>query len=167
MLNDNIDLLWWVIWCFFMANVRCSMCKGDVSNAYKRLPVWHEHHQFVWVVWPFEGELWASCLRALPFGAVGSCYGWHQVASLLRSFLRRVCWIPALKYVDDFFCASVFNVKWDMSRCLTIIAGALGVPLESSKTQCFMDAMVILGLKVTLIWERKGMRLELPLENAA
>ena len=38
MLNDNIDLLWWVIWCFFMANVRCSMCKGDVSNAYKRLP---------------------------------------------------------------------------------------------------------------------------------
>ena len=39
------------------------------------------------------------------FGAIAFCWGWHWWAASTATFARRFFKCPALKYVDDFFCA--------------------------------------------------------------
>ena len=164
--NDSLDALWWIVWFLFLMNVEVELSKSDVKDAYRLLPVLVSHLIYTGVIFEHEDEQWVSFHKSLPFGAVASCHGWHQMASLLSAVLRRVLFIPTLKYVDDFFSAGRKGVYYNMSRCAEIIGCAIGVGMDPLKSERFMTNMVILGVEVILCWERKAIKLILPEDKA-
>ena len=155
--QDNIDRLWWILWVFYTHGIRCVMSKGDISSAYRRLPIRWQEVFMAAVVFLHAGQAWVSYHRTLSFGATGSCFGWHMVSKLIMIFLRRRLFLPALKYVDDYFGLSRMDVKYDLGYCLGVVAMALGTPTEEAKTERFNEQMVILGMQVTLFWIKRMM----------
>ena len=61
--------------------------------------------------------------------------------------------IPVFRYVEDYFSAGRWGVRLDMT--LEIVAAALGLPTDPRKTAGLTAAMTVLGMKVTLCWERR------------
>ena len=53
-----------------------------------------------------------------------------------------------------------------MSYCSLVIAGAIRTVIDQKKTQEFMTEMVILGLQVTFVWEKKAIAIRLRNEKA-
>ena len=84
----------------------------------------------------------------------------------MQRVLRKVLKFLVFRYVDDSFSAGRWGVRLDMTLVLDIIAAAFGLPTDPRKTDRLTEAMVVLGMKVTLCWERRFMIVSLPLEKA-
>ena len=119
------------------------------------------------VMFIFNNITWASCHKTMPFGAVASCWAWHRVANLLRSYTRRILFCPVLKYVDDFFACEPCGIKYTMAYGLAIVATTIGTVVDPKKPQDFMIEMVIICIHACLNWERKAMVPMLPEEKSA
>ena len=55
-----------------------SLFKADIDSAYRRVPVLAEHRRHAAVVFKTDKGILLSEHFALPFGSVGSIYGWDR-----------------------------------------------------------------------------------------
>ena len=83
----------------------------------------------------------------------------------MQRVLRNIFRTSVFRYVDDYFSAGRWGVRFDMTLVLDIVAAALGLPTDPRKTAKLTEAMMVLGMKVTLCWERRFMIVSLPLER--
>ena len=50
-----------------------------------------------------DGKPHVASHFVLPCGYLASVHHWDRIGSLLRAIFRRMLFIPALRYVDDYF----------------------------------------------------------------
>lgn len=81
-----------------------KLYKADIDSAYRRVPIRPDQRHLAAVVFKdTDGNIMVSEHATLPFGSVGSVYGWDRVGFMLRSFARRLLKLPIMRYVDDYF----------------------------------------------------------------
>ena len=66
-------------------NVDVKLCKSDVKDAYRILPMLVAHIPFAGIVFEHDDDTWVSYRKSMPFGAVSSCHGWHQISTVVCS----------------------------------------------------------------------------------
>ena len=87
---------------------------------------------------------------ALPFGGVGSGYGWHEMGHFIATAVRRLAKAPCGRYVDDFFGAVKHGVEWTAGIMLDVLCSLLGTRCDPQKAADHMFALIVLGAEVIL-----------------
>ena len=80
-----------------------SVIKADVDAAYRRVPLPAAQRRFAWVAFRHKGSVLMCQHYALAFGMIGSVFGWDAIGALLCILLRRLLFLPMLRWVDDFY----------------------------------------------------------------
>lgn len=101
-----------------------ALFKSDVDSAYRRVPLRPEHRRYAAIVYKTDEGTFVSEHYTLPFGSVGSVYGWDRVGCLIRTLARRLLKIPVLRYVDDLFGADRFCLSVRLLLCCTCLVCA-------------------------------------------
>ena len=150
--TEGIDHLFAVAQLFHRASGRVpALFKADIDAAYRRIPLAPCDQWAAWVVFLHRGEALAACHRAIPFGGEGSVHGWDRVGQFLAFVARRLLYIPALRYVDDYFspeleeCAR--HAMLSFARLVRILLGESAV--AEAKLECG-NPLPVLGLSVSL-----------------
>ena len=146
--HDGLDVLVWILFQFMLAGVRSAMFKGDISSAFRRLPVLVAHLALAWVVFVFNAVIYMAQHRSLPFGTISAVQGWHRAGAAILFVMRRKLKLPMARYVDDYFGANRAGCVWHGSRCLEMFTKMLGLPCDEAKSEWDRQAMVVLGADV-------------------
>ena len=80
-----------------------SVIKADVDAAFRRVPLPAAQRRFAWVAFRHKGSVLMCQHYALAFGMIGSVFGWDAIGALLCILLRRLLFLPLLRWVDDFY----------------------------------------------------------------
>ena len=73
--HDTLDVLVAIVERCISLGIDVEMFKGDVSQAFRRLPVAERHLDLAWVVWISNGTLYKARHSGLMFGPTGAVYG--------------------------------------------------------------------------------------------
>jgi len=146
--------------------------KADIDSACRRVPVLAEHRKHAAVVFKTAEGTVMSEHYALPFGSVGSVYGWDSIGVslhfdlhfngtciaaclcsgyMLRSLARRLLKIPVLRYVDDFYGADRHEcAEGALDALARLVRACLGESaIAKHKLEVGMQ-LVVLGIQVHL-----------------
>ena len=83
---------------------KLSMFKADIDSAYRRVPVLAEHRKHAAIVFKTAEGTVMSEHYALPFGSVGSVYGWDRVGMSLHFGLYTVACVLQCTFVQVTCC---------------------------------------------------------------
>ncbi|CAE8643663.1 unnamed protein product [Polarella glacialis] len=159
--RDTLNALVVMILLVFPLGVEPGQWKGDVSKAFRRVPVFWQRREFAWVIWVQLNVLWVSQHKGMPFGTVSAVYSWHRVGHALLVLLLRLFLAPAARHVDDFFRANKAGVTWTAGRCLSVVSKLLGFPTEDSKDADHLICMTVLGAESKIDWAERANKKEL------
>ena len=148
--HDTLDVLCGIILMFLHAGVSPLMWKRDVSKAFRRVPIFHEHLDCTWTVWLALGQLFCAQHLGMCFGTISAGQAWHRVGGFLRTVLVRLFKVPVGRYVDDFFGASRPGLSKTGGWVLSLLAGCLGFPCDPSKDDDNTATMSVLGALVAV-----------------
>ena len=131
------------------AGMKMALFKADIDSAYRRVPVRAQDRKHAAVVFHTSKGLMLSEHFALPFGSVGSVYGWDRPGFMLRSFARRILKIPVLRYVDDYFGADRLEcVDVALDALARLVRACLGPTAIAKHKLEVGNPLVILGIRV-------------------
>ncbi len=107
------------------------------------------HLWAAYVVYLFDGEIWASRHCAMPFGARSSVYAWHRVGHLICMIARVMLFLPVGRYVDDYF---------SVERCAIrpVIRRVVCFMLHYCRVETMEHAMTIFARLVRLLLGRSA-----------
>ena len=96
-----------------------------------------------------NGETWTSQHYALLFGALGSVHGWNRVGELIACIARVVLFLPALRYVDDYFSIEPAATAEHAHSCfLRLTRAILGQGALKQEKAVVRNPLPLLGLMV-------------------
>ncbi len=127
------------------------------KEQYRGCPILTEHLEFANILLlDSAGDLFYSQQFAMPFGAVGAVYAWDRVGAAISAILRDYFLVPVVRYVDDLFLAET-EASADSYRSLVLeVVSLLGFTLEPSKTPPASTSLDILGVTVSLGFDKNG-----------
>ena len=164
--HDNVDTLVTSILVLMRAGVEVELWKRDVSQAFRRLPIWAGHLDLTWVVFLAYGVAYAAQHRGMPFGTISAVYAWHRVGGFLLCVVRRLFLAPGCRYTDDFFGCGRKGVRLTGGHCLSVIADLVGMPCDPLKDAHFVTEMVVLGALVVVDKPRAGVSAQVAPDKA-
>ena len=165
-MHDTVDTLIECVAYFMRAQVEVELWKRDVSKAFRRLPISHQHHDLCWVAFLVHGIGYAAAHRGMPFGTISAVYAWHRVGGFLLAIVRRMFLAPGGRFVDDFFGCNRRGVKLTGGHCLSIIATLVGLPCDPLKDAHFVQEMTVLGALVSVDVPRYGVSVAVSQDKA-
>ena len=154
--HETVDVLMHMVCLFWAVGVQCSMWKRDISRAYRSLPVAAEQLQYAGCVFMNELEVWLCTHLALPFGGVGSGYGWHEMGQFIETVVRRLAKAPCGRYVDDYVGAAKHGLQWTAGIMLDVVCALLGTRCDPQKAADHMFTRIVLGAEVFLDFAKRS-----------
>ena len=148
--HNHIDDLCHVAQVIWQAGHSVEFIKVDFKGAYRTVPIAPEQLDLATLlVRDTDNGQWVTTQQwALPFGAVASVYGWERLGNAVTIILRGIG-LPVLRYVDDLFLAVPKETGAVARRVIETVVEALGLTLESSKTEGPVNSLVVLGVLVS------------------
>lgn len=124
----------------------------DLAKAYKQIPVAQNSRHLTVVGFPNKSGSWEHFISAsLPFGAVGSVYGFLRVARAIWFLANSTLWIPTCFYFDDFPHFDVGPLCDTSKKTFECMLNLLGWKFaDGDKNLPFAKEFNILGAKVDL-----------------
>ena len=148
-----------------LCGVAPSLFKADVDSAYRRVPIQPGERWCVHAVYAHGPDVFVAGHLALPFGALGSVFGWDRVGACLAHLARHILMLPCLRYVDDYFGpghpATIEHAKNAFARLVRMLLGPSA--LSEHKLSCG-PALEILGLDVSM--SARGISLQPSIKKA-
>ena len=123
--------------------------KADVDSAYRRVPICPRDRWAAHVAFLFQGVPYIARHNALMFGSVSAVHGWNRIGQLLAFLALHELSIPALRYVDDFFCAERSETANHAVSCFVqLVRVLLGHSAIADHKTCVGNPLEILGLDI-------------------
>lgn len=158
--HESLDIMMWMIEQMMQSQYggNFSMYKADVKSAFKKLPLYHGHHDLAVSVWRDEAGAYFIRHHALPFGATGSVAGWWRMGEFLTHTLRCALKVPVGRFVDDMFgtarmIATVVNGKTiplHAHAMVDVLCELIGTAVDPGKSIYNVTKMTLLGAQVML-----------------
>jgi len=128
---------------------RIMFYKADIDSAFRRLPAMPMHRRFLFFVFLAQGVAHVAGHLAMPFGAVASVHAWERVGALISHLVRRLLFIPMLRFVDDLFGAERAACAEHALECIVRLVRCILGPsaIAADKVAAGMP-LVVLGLQV-------------------
>ena len=144
------------------------LLKSDFAAAYRGCPLLSDHLDFARVVVtdPASGNLFESCLLAMPFGAVAAVYAWDRVGAALQAVLQRMFLLPASRYVDDLFWPDFASCASSGRDLALQVVNMLGFTLAPKKTRAPSVSQDVLGVHLHLHRELQAWTLSTSVDSA-
>ena len=143
----------------------CYLCKIDLKNAYRSVPINPAHYQYTGLKWHFSDDNKPTYLydTRLPFGARLSVKVFHRLSRAVQRILARHG-ITAVVYLDDFLIVSKSKdaAGTDILKAITILR-RLGFSIAYRKVEGPSQKLVFLGIEINSV----SQTLHLPAEKIA
>ena len=124
----------------------------DLAKAYKQIAVAQDSRHLTVVGFPNHSGVWEHFISdSLPFGAIGSVYGFLRVARAIWYLANSLLWIPTCFYFDDFPHFDVGPLCETSKKAFECMLNLLGWQFaDGDKNLPFAKDFNILGAKVDL-----------------
>ena len=116
----------------------------DLDAAYRQIPVRDVDKAYMILQTPSGPSLWRH--NALCFGAAASVWNFNRFADLLQWLARRLLWIPAHHYVDDFAAVESATCSQSGFDCFYRAFGVLGLQMKAKKALAPSTTQKLLGV---------------------
>ena len=124
----------------------------DLAKAYKQIAVAEDSRHLTVVGFPNPSGVWEHFISdSLPFGAIGSVYGFLRVARAIWYLANSLLWIPTCFYFDDFPHFDIGPLCETSKKAFECMLNLLGWQFaDGDKNLPFAKDFNILGAKVDL-----------------
>ena len=130
-------------------SIELEFWKADVDSAFRRVPILSRHRVVAWVTYRLRGRVMAAQHVTLPFGGLACVHGWERAGAFLAAAARKLLWLPALRYVDDFFSIERKGLAEHADKCFArLVRALLGPSAMQDRKMAWGPSIVILGLRV-------------------
>ena len=147
---DGVDLLCTACRLFRShAGVSPHLWKADIDSAYRRVPLRASHRRLAMVAFRAVQTVWVSQHFAAPFGATSSVHSWGRIGAFLAEAARRMLFLPALRYADDYFSPEHPGVAEHAAQCFAeLVSLLLGPGAVAPAKVGWGTPLIILGLEI-------------------
>lgn len=124
----------------------------DLAKAYKQIAAAQDSRHLTVVGFPNQSGAWEHFISdSLPFGAIGSVYGFLRVARAIWYLANSMLWIPTCFYFDDFPHFDVGPLCETSKKAFECMLNLLGWKFaDGDKNLPFAKQFNILGAKVDI-----------------
>ena len=128
---------------------RIAFFKADIDAAFRRLPAMPVHRRFLSFAFLAQGVAHVAQHLAMPFGAVASVHAWERFGALISHLVRRLLFIPMLRFVDDLCSAERATCAEHALGCIARLVRCILGPSAIAEDKVAVGMpMVVLGLQV-------------------
>ena len=139
---------------FQRINIRkgTKLWKREHKNAYKQFLV-HPQDINVCVIAAVDptGSVKLFISKVLPFGLVGSVYGYNRISQALTFLMNRMFMTPMLGYFDDYCGCENEETVESSFRIFGILNEVIGIEIKIEKDEVPTFSIPLLGFEVTVI----------------
>lgn len=123
------------------------MCKTDISNAFRIIPVHPDDHELLGIRWK-DKFLYDTCL---PMGSSSSCAIFERFSTALQWIAQNKCNIQNIVHILDdflFICPPNFDLANQCLNTFIKLCNTLGVPIKEEKTEMANTTMTFMGIEL-------------------
>ena len=145
---QGLDFLTTMILAMYVHHLKPRMWKRDLKAVSRNCFLDQGQVWCSWFACMVDDEVWLGLHLAAPFGWVSSCFSFHRLGEFPVAVMIRLFKAPTGRYVDDFYGAGRFDVRWIGGRCMDVIMDLFGFPMGPRKFEDDREEMVFLGHEV-------------------